>query len=396
MRIAGIIHTWLLLTTTTTTTTTVTALSKAEPFRCLMYLTGQHDVVPAKNTFQDVSHVIIAFMRSEFFNVDKEPDEYPLFTSVPDVRSRVPDGVKVMVAIGGWGDTQGFEEAAKSEASRKRWARQVAAMVAATGADGIDIDWEYPGGNRDDYKEIPNSKRAWEIEAFVSLIQELRAALGPDTLLSAAVPGKEVDLMAFTSITVPKIMKEVDFLNVMTYDLMNRRNTVTTHHSGVSDSQDAVQRYIDRGASPSQLNLGFGYYVKWFMTQQCDPAKLVGCPTQLLEDPKTGADLGKTGGFSWHDETPQDVAGSFARAKTDGVYDDDGSYYYWDEQELRWWTFDTEKSIRTKFGRVVPKLEVGGAFAWGIGEDAPDFRHFQATVAEVRKIRAGVGAKDEL
>ncbi|KAJ4246630.1 hypothetical protein NW762_013573 [Fusarium torreyae] len=376
-----------------------TAASSAEPFRCIMYLTGhisQHDIVPPKNELQEISHVIIAFMRSEFFNVDDQPDEYPLFTSISDVWNRVPDHTKVMVAIGGWGDTRGFEEAAKTEFSRKRWARQVAAMLDATGADGVDIDWEYPGGNRDDYKEIPNSEREWEIEAFVSLLQELRAALGPNKVLSAAVPGKEVDLMAFTSDTVPRIMKEVDFLNVMTYDLMNRRNSLTTHHSGVSDSQDAVQRYIDRGAPSSKLNLGFGYYVKWFMTEKCDPVNPVGCPTQLLEDPKTGADLGKTGGFSWHDETPHDVAASFDRAQTEGRYDSDGSYYYWDAQELRWWTFDTEKSIGTKFDRVMPKLKVGGVFAWGIGEDAPNYKHFKATAKKVGKIRTGGDAKDEL
>lgn len=50
-----------------------------------------------------------------------------------------------MVAIGGWGDSTGFETAAKDSESRKHWASQVEAMVDATGADGVDIDWEYPG-----------------------------------------------------------------------------------------------------------------------------------------------------------------------------------------------------------------------------------------------------------
>ncbi|KAJ4210759.1 hypothetical protein NW759_013063 [Fusarium solani] len=370
--------------------------SSKEPFRCIMYLTGQHNVVPGKEDTRDVSHVILAFMRSEVFNVDETPDEFPLFTTVNKVRSSFSRDTKVMVAIGGWGDTKGFEEGAKSETSRKRWARQVAAMVDATGADGVDIDWEYPGGNRDDYKLIPNSKREWEIEAFVSLLLHLRAALGPDKLLSAAVPGKEVDLMAFTSDTVPRIMKEVDFLSVMTYDLMNRRDNITKHHSGVADSRDAVQRYIDRGASPKRLNLGFGYYVKWFLTEQCDASNPIGCPTQLLEDPKTGADLGKTGAFSWHDEIPGDVAESFARARDGGSYDDDGSYYYWDPRELRWWSFDTEKSIQRKMDDVVPQVNVGGVFAWGLGEDAPRFEHFKTTTEAVRKIRTADGAKDEL
>ncbi|KAH7251601.1 glycoside hydrolase superfamily [Fusarium tricinctum] len=391
MRIMRTTSAWLFVLMTI-----AAAASDSRPFRCIMYLTGQHDIVPPKGTLKEVSHVILAFMRSEFFNVDKKPDEYPLFTSVSDIRGRFSNHTKLMVAIGGWGDTRGFEEAAGTEFSRQRWARQVAAMVAATEADGIDVDWEYPGGNRDDYREIPNSDREWEIEAYVSLLQELRTALGPEKILSAAVPGKENDLIAFTPDTIPKIMNEVDFLNVMTYDLMNRRNNLTTHHSGVQNSKDAIQRYINLGASPEHLNLGFGYYVKWFMTQQCDPEQPIGCPTQLLEDPKTGADLSKTGGFSWHDKIPEDVSISFSRAQSDGKYDTDGSYYYWDADERRWWTFDTKKSIQTKFDRVVPELEVGGVFAWGIGEDAPDFEHFQTTTHEVRKIRAGIGSKDEL
>ena len=41
-----------------------------------------------------------------------------------------------MVAIGGWGDTAGFEVAAATDGTRKRFARNVRAMVDATGADG--------------------------------------------------------------------------------------------------------------------------------------------------------------------------------------------------------------------------------------------------------------------
>ncbi|KAH6877140.1 glycoside hydrolase superfamily [Thelonectria olida] len=369
---------------------------ETEPFRCIMYLTGQHNVVPEKDLVADITHVILAFMHSDVFNVDDTPSEFPLFTTVEEVRSRLVPGTNVTVAIGGWGDNDGFAVAAKSDASRKRWAKQVAVMVEQVGADGVDVDWEYPGGNRDDYKQTPNSERESEIEAFVSLIEALRGALSPGKLLSIAVPGKEVDLMAFTPSTVPRIMKQVDFLNVMTYDLMNRRDTVTKHHSGVSDSRDAIQRYISRGASPHKINLGLGYYVKWFMTQECNIDDPRGCPTQLMEDPKTGADLGKTGAFSWHDEVPQDLVESFARAQAKGNYDEDGSYYHWDSQEWRWWSFDTAKSIRRKLQDVVPQLGVGGAFAWGLGEDAPQFEHLKATIEGVRKHRGAGITKGEL
>ena len=41
-----------------------------------------------------------------------------------------------MVAIGGWGDTEGFDVAAATESSRKLFAQNVNSMVEATGADG--------------------------------------------------------------------------------------------------------------------------------------------------------------------------------------------------------------------------------------------------------------------
>nr|QDJ94324.1 chitinase chiA4 [Cordyceps cicadae] len=140
-------------------------------------------------------------------------------------------------------------------------------MVEATGADGIDIDWEYPGGNRDDYKIIPNHRREWEVDAYPLLLQQLRETLGRNKVLSIAVPGLERDLMAFTSRLVPKIAEQVDFINIMTYDLINRRDTVVRHHSGIEDSRKSVQRYLDRGLPRDKANLGLGYYAKWVLTE---------------------------------------------------------------------------------------------------------------------------------
>lgn len=243
-------------------------------------------------------------------------------------------------------------------------------------------------GNRDDYKIIPNSERVWEIEAFVQLLTELRIALGPKKIISAAVPGKECDLMAFTPSTIPRIMKQVDFLNIMTYDLMNRRDNVTKHHSGVSDSREAMQCYISRGAPADKLNLGFGYYTKWFKTvPNCDAKNPLGCPTEVLEDPKTGADTGKAGAFSWHDTVPEELASSWSLAQARGSWDVDGSRYFWDPREHIWWSFDHPSVIETKFTRIVHPLKLGGVFAWGLGEDAPSFWLFGATIDSIRESR---------
>lgn len=82
-----------------------------------------------------VTHVALAFMRSEVFNVPDQ-HEWPLFTTVAEVRAKFKHGTKVQVAIGGWGNTEGFERAAKTGESRRLFAANVRAMLDGTGADG--------------------------------------------------------------------------------------------------------------------------------------------------------------------------------------------------------------------------------------------------------------------
>lgn len=235
-------------------------------------------------------------------------------------------------------------------------------------------------GNGEDYKQVPNSEKEWQIEAYPLLLEAVRNVLGPSQLMSAAVPGLPRDLIAFTHDTTPLIAKHLDFINVMTYDLLNRRDNITKHHTGVVNSLTSIDAYIERGAPAEMLNLGFAFYLKWVKTGRCpDPDNTVGCPTLLLEDPETGADLGRTGGFSWHDEVPEGEAASFERALKHGKYDKEGGgYYYWDEGEERWWTFDTPQAILRKFPLIVDNKGLGGVFAWGLGEDAPHFYHLSA------------------
>jgi len=82
----------------------------------------------------DITHVAIAFMQSSIFN-EKSVSDWPLFTTVDEVRSKFAEGTKIMVAIGGWGDT-GFSKAAATVNTRRLFAKNVKAMVDATGADG--------------------------------------------------------------------------------------------------------------------------------------------------------------------------------------------------------------------------------------------------------------------
>ena len=218
------------------------------------------------------------------------------------------------------------------------------------------------------------------------LLSEVRSALGPDKLISAAVPGLPRDMLAFTRSTIPAISASLDFFNVMTYDLMNRRDNVTKHHTGIELSLIAIDAYEERGVPAGKMNLGFAFYIKWYKTAprgECD-INPVGCRTALMEDPVTGADLGQAGAFSWHDSVPTQLSASYERAMAHGQYDSDGGgHYYWDFEEDIWWSWDAPDAIAKKFPAIMGKKKLGGAFAWGLGEDADDFVHLQKLTSEM-------------
>lgn len=91
--------------------------------------------MPNLNLVSHITHVALAFMPSSIFN-EVEPASWPLFTTVASVRPKFADGVPILVAIGGWGDTNSFSKAAVTQSSRKLFANNVKRMVDQTGADG--------------------------------------------------------------------------------------------------------------------------------------------------------------------------------------------------------------------------------------------------------------------
>lgn len=84
----------------------------------------------------DITHVALAFMSPALFNQKQPSSSWPLFTTVEKVRSQFKDGMAVMVAVGGWGDTAGFEIAAATEEARRVFAHNLRLMVEENGADG--------------------------------------------------------------------------------------------------------------------------------------------------------------------------------------------------------------------------------------------------------------------
>jgi chitinase len=86
----------------------------------------------------------------------------------------------------------------------------------------------------------------------------------------------------------------------MTYDLMNRRENVTKHHSDFAGSLKTINKYLCLGLKPAKINLGFAFYAKWFTTdpQANCTATPIGCDVVPMEH-VDGTDNGKSGAITF-------------------------------------------------------------------------------------------------
>lgn len=403
-----------------------------------------------------VTHVIQAFANSSLFTTDPVGQFTP-FLPLTDVRAMFDNGTKVCMAIGGWGDTEGFRVGLASEESRSLYAKNIATTLDNLGYDCVDIDYEYPGGNGYDYLQVPNSELTSDIENLPLFLQAIKAEIGTKEL-SIATPGKEGDLIAFTAETVPLIDAAVDFMNVMTYDLMNRRDTVTKHHTDIKGSLAAIDLYLDRGMTASKINLGFAFYAKFFtLAANTTCTTPTGCPIALAED-ANGDDLGTSGaqtfelssfppapvdtsalsaspdgacgtgttfsctGTTWGKccsqysfcgdtsahcgtgcqsgygectaATTKTTAQSFEDALANAQTDTDaGAAWYIDTEANLFWTWDSPELMSQKFIDIVAARGLGGVMAWSLAEDSYDWSHLKAMQDGVAKMKAHASAR---
>lgn len=287
---------------------------------------------------------------------------------------------------------------------------------------------------------MPNSAKVHEIPAFPKLLAAVRKAIGSDKLLSIAVPGKKIDMIAFTPENGPLIWPSVDYINIMSYDLMNRRDNTTAHHTSVAGATAAIDNYLAIGAPAAKINLGFAYYAKYFTTQgDCGPQPL-DCPIVSAEDPVTGTDALTSGAWTFEKAhmtpvdtsnlpvsydgtcgpekmtkcatgccsqygncgttkehcsggcqhafgtgcTDADVFSSWQSAAKNGVTDEKaGAQYYFDPAERLFWTWDTPQLISRKFQDIVRGYGLGGVMAWSLGEDSADWSHIKQMAKEL-------------
>ncbi|KAG7402757.1 Chitinase 1 [Fusarium oxysporum f. sp. rapae] len=409
-------------------------VANAAKSRNILYFDQWHTTdLPPPDLTRAVTHVMMSFANSSLF-ATQPAGEYKPFQPLKQVRDLFDQKVNVCLSIGGWGDNSGFDEGVKTSLSRERFAKNIASTVDRLGFDCVDIDWEYPGGNGQDYKQVPNCNKTSEIKAFPMLLKKIKNSIGSKEL-SIAVPGLERDMIAYRSDETPDINESVDFVNVMTYDLMNRRDHHTTHHVSIEGAVSAIKNYISLGFPASKLVVGIPFYAKWFTTKNgytCNQP--IDCPTELLEDDVDGSDTGKSGsmtfeaanfaarpakltttpdntcgvgtsfrcaegsccgGSGWCGSTTAycgtgcqftygkcdgiDISSSFHKALKNGYTDEDkGAQWYWDAETHIFWSWETPELIQKKISSLADTYGIKSVMAWALALDSNDWSHLKA------------------
>merc|ERR1712013_630283 len=203
-------------------------------------------------------------------------------------------GLKTLLAIGGWNEgSTSYSNMALTSERRATFIQSAVDLLLKHGFDGLDMDWEYPGG-RDDSEGRPEDK-----ENFGALLREIREEFDKHSLmLTAAVSAgfSTVD----QGLDVPTMASTLDYINIMTYDYHGwwKGHAFTGHNSPLygspqEDEEDSpgyrenieftINYYLDAGAKRSQILLGMAAYGRGF--ELCDPETngLYACATGGIE-----------------------------------------------------------------------------------------------------------------
>jgi GH18 family chitinase len=200
------------------------------------------------------------------------PKSYKPNTSLVDLAHQ--SGVKVVISIGGWTESDHFPAIAADTKKREKFIAECIRLITFYNLDGVDIDWEYPGFA--EHKGTPNDKANCTL-LFTGIrraMDILAQKTSKQYLLTGAFGASQSNM---ANIEWDNIAPVMDAINMMTYDFYGAWNTTTGHNAPLYPSvgadknacvDAAITTMIDTyKVSPLKINLGLPFYGHALKTQ---------------------------------------------------------------------------------------------------------------------------------
>ena len=170
--------------------------------------------------------------------------------------------VKVMASIGGWSMCRHFPEVAADPIKRRKFVEDCVRLI-ELGFDGIDLDWEYPGP----YDGMNFTGTEADYDHFITLVREIREAIGNDKLITSCFAADTRKLEGFNW---EQVDQYVDYYNFMTYDFNGGWSNKAGHNSPLYSYSDAeapnfnwdyLYHYlVSKGVDLNKVNMGMAFY----------------------------------------------------------------------------------------------------------------------------------------
>ncbi len=278
--------------------------------------------------------------------------------------------LKILLSIGGWSHSGPFHDIAKSKKDLPNFVNSaVAMMVTHDVFDGVDIDWEFPGG--DDNTHGPLSKKAINIErtAYTQIMMLLRRGLdglekktGRSYSTSSAMTGSPYGNRA---INWRAAIAHMDYLFVMTYDFKtsnpgHHANLISSGATGGSGIDTIIKGLAARGVPRSKMVLGVPFYGRGWSGARwsVEDGIVSGDNVQTLDTALGYDDLLSSADIQANYEK---IADQRHKAKL---------YIHKTEDKII--SFDDVEVIKMK-ARWAREQNLAGIFSWEISDDAAGY-----------------------
>ncbi len=339
-----------------------------EDFAVIAYFHGDTTQL-GQYPLENLTHICFSFLhlKGNALSVDNSRDSVSILY-LTSLKKRYP-GLKILLSLGGWGGCRTCSEVFSSDSGRSQFAKSTVRVLRAYSADGLDLDWEYPGVSG--YPDHPYSPA--DSHNFTLLVRKLRKQFGKSYELTFAA-GAIYDILA-RSIEWKAVMPYVDLVNLMTYDLKNGFSKVTGHHSSLystprqPESSDLAVRYLDSVGVPARkIVLGIPFYARvWSGVPDTNnglyqPGEFSrGVPYKVFDQYFLGSPYY---GYHW-DSTAQ-------------------APYRYDPHEHLFATFDDRHSVALKVEYAL-NHHLGGIKFWELTEDTPAQGLLSVIKAEIHR-----------
>ena len=383
--------------------TSVKAATTAK-YRNVMYYgdwsiySGQKNFTPDKIDGSLITHLNFAFMDADAngdlittdtwadyqnpnvgYSVGSDNKYAGVLGAMVLLRQKYPN-MKIGISVGGWTRSGDFPKLAASDKTRKNFANNVAKFVHCYGYDFVDIDWEYPTADRDPDPEgngVAIDKgckgSAADTKNFTLLLQEIRNSLdsygktdGKHYELSVAMSASPTMMSA---IEYDKVLKIVDFANMMTYDLNGAWGGFTAHTESAASppaydggdaalSVDSCIKYLENkygdGIDYSKIVVGVAPYTRGWKEVKKDTGR----------DPKNPGLYADATGENGVTYAYGDIDSLISKYNLTKYWDDVAkANYFYSESTGMFFTCDTEESVAEK-GKYVREKHLGGLISW--------------------------------